>query len=134
VLVDYFSRPGCHLYFVSEEDVLDVEFYLRELGVPYNSGMERDYEICCAVGLLKREEVRIEYKVRGKSCASDVVYFRLTGIGIEFLESCARDTIRMLEQRQQEMDAEYKSSKPYKDGARANRMVFRSKNSKRIIN
>lgn len=50
VVVDTFARPGCYLYYVSEDDFLESEGYLRHLGVPYSVGLERDIEICCAVG------------------------------------------------------------------------------------
>ena len=133
VLADYFSRPGCYLYFASEEDDLDIERYLRGLNVPYEVGMERDHEICCAIGLLKREEIRIEYKVRKTISTSDVIYFRLTGIGVEFLESCARDTIGMLTRRQADLETEYRSTPEYKKGSRATRRIVRSKRSTSII-
>jgi hypothetical protein len=116
VVVDYFNRPGTYLYHVGEREFHLARYnYLIDLGTTYSSGLERELEICCAVGLMKREEIELSYHIGKRRYFLDVIYFRLTGIGIEFIQACARDTAKLLADYQKQADIEYGTIAEYKD-------------------
>ena len=105
LIVDYFSRPGCYLYYVHDHVLFESGTTLRRLGVKYQPKLEFQLEILCTMGLCKREDVEFSFSIKSQNRPIGITYFRLTELGIEFLGSCARDAVKKLESRQ---EADYK--------------------------
>lgn len=104
-LVDWFSRPGCYLYYVEEPDRnVDEEAIIRKFGVWYEAGLEEQLEICCALGVIKCEEVELKLSFSGKKHSVTAIYYHATRIGVDFLECCARDDLALLQRQQKELD------------------------------
>jgi len=105
-LVDWFNRPGCYLYDIDEDVSRKVDSHeiASQLGVWYETGLEGQLEICCALGIMKLEEIDLRLKFSNKTNPIHVAYYHLTRLGTEFLECCARDDLGKLENQQKEKD------------------------------
>jgi hypothetical protein len=106
-LVDWFTRPGCYLYDVDEEphrQLDDGEELFRNLGAWYEVGFEEQLEICCALGVLKMEEVNLKLRFSKRVNLITITYYHVTRMGADFLECCARDDLAKLRNIQKEKD------------------------------
>lgn len=71
--------------------------------------------------------------MKGQAMAAQISYFRLTGIGVEFLESCARDEVKALQNLQEALKKEREDTEEYKRGVRATRRKFRLKVARSVV-